>query len=172
MLKRKTNGAWSDVGTLKKKINGAWIDCSFCKKKVSGAWSIVWPVKWLGFVDASNTYGYGTITSSYLKVNSTSGGGLGRIISSDSIFISAGQTFQVNVSDTTGTSGNNWDISVRTADYSKIYYALDTGNLPPAGLYTGIVQNDGNYIFSMSVNNSGASMTINSIKINGNQVFP
>lgn len=42
MLKKKVNGAWSNISSVKRKTNGTWSDCSTVKKGYSGAWSEVW----------------------------------------------------------------------------------------------------------------------------------
>lgn len=43
MLKKKYNGAWSDVSAVKRKIDGSWVNCTSVKKKYDGTWSIVYP---------------------------------------------------------------------------------------------------------------------------------
>ena len=43
MLKKKVNGAWSNISAVKRKTNGSWSDCTSVKKKYNGSWTKVWP---------------------------------------------------------------------------------------------------------------------------------
>ena len=43
MLKKKVNGAWSNISNVKRKTNGSWTNCTSVKKKNNGAWTIIYP---------------------------------------------------------------------------------------------------------------------------------
>lgn len=45
MLKRRTNGVYTDVDDIKRKSNGSYVLCDFVKTKKNGVWVEVWPIK-------------------------------------------------------------------------------------------------------------------------------
>lgn len=173
MLKKKVNGAYSFVTSVKKKVSGTWSDVTAVQKKVSGAWSKVFPPnKWPGF---ARTTGNALVSTTELAVFSYNGLS-SALESTGDIYIEAGATIEVNVSsatlyDSEGTG--SWSVSIcpRTNVANKVNIISANGSLA-TGTYTAVTTaSRSDYYFRMNVY-SYATMRINSIKINGIQVFP
>ena len=175
MLKRKTNGAWSDVGILKKKINGAWSDCSFCKKKVSGAWSIVWMKSWELYLNS----GQGSVgdagASAYTNSSYSSSD-----IYSYPVLLNTNDIVSINLSANVGQAGSQGSqVSVYLTGPNNIFFfSSTTTGFYSTQTYTQTINTSGNYrlvifVYSGDVTNYNySSAYVNWIQVNGFQVFP